>query len=295
MCCGTDAVWLDPDPFSTPVGSGGQDDLWASNECSGASTKVTSLSYNWGSSNTAVATMGPGVGWINGVSAGTSNITTYVTRRADDGTGTAHCVNTNFFGGGSANIISVSITKRTSGTTSSDNAGASTYQSITGTSSLGVRTSSQTTFKACFGGIELVGSVAPSAVTSALQLRRTILSCATYVQGTVPISCSTGDDTSDPAIRDDDPQSGTSGGKIYDLDTPGVKNGNSFQSVYRYRVNFSEYATLPAGTVISTAPLNYYVRLSCRFDASGNASLDTSVAGDNQIGSGATSTTWNLQ
>jgi hypothetical protein len=90
----------------------------------------------------------------------------------------------------------------------------------------------------------------------------------------------------------------TSGGDIYDLDPPGVANGNQANSVYRYRANFSEYATLPDGaTVVSSSPLNYYVRLSCKFDSSGNPSLDTTYvgAGDNQIGLGTTKTSFNLQ
>ena len=75
---------------------------------------------------------------------------------------------------------------------------------------------------------------------------------------------------------------------------PGVKNGTSGTSVYRFRPNFSEYGTAD-GVTVSAAPVNYYVRLSCKFDSSGNPSLDTTVSGDNQIGIGTTPTTWNLQ
>jgi hypothetical protein len=145
--------------------------------------------------------------------------------------------------------------------------------------------------------MEFDGTVSPSTYAGTLQLRRTLQSCGTYVQGNVSASCGTPapprDDTSDPPFRDDDPQPG---GLIYDLDVPGVQNGDSFQSVYRFRANFTEYATLADGvTVVSTAPVNYYVRLSCKFDANGNPSLDTSVSGDNQIGLGTTKTSWNLQ
>jgi hypothetical protein len=48
-------------------------------------------------------------------------------------------------------------------------------------------------------------------------------------------------------------------------------------------------------TVVSTGPLNYYVRVSCKFDASGNPSLDTTVTGDNEIGLGTTKTSADLK
>jgi hypothetical protein len=87
VCCGDDYAWLDPDPFYTGVGSGGQEDLWGSNECFGTETDRTFTSLGWTSTNTAVATMGPAKGWVNGISAGTSTISAYFNARIDDGTG----------------------------------------------------------------------------------------------------------------------------------------------------------------------------------------------------------------
>jgi hypothetical protein len=87
VCCGDDYAWLDPDPFYTGVGSGGQEELWGSNECFGTETDRTSTSLGWMSTNTAVATMGPGKGWVNGINAGTSTISAYFNAQIDDGTG----------------------------------------------------------------------------------------------------------------------------------------------------------------------------------------------------------------
>jgi len=60
-----------------------------------------------------------------------------------------------------------------------------------------------------------------------------------------------------------------------------------------YRINFYTYAALPDGTQISP---NYYfyVRLSCTRNTFGYQFVND-VPGDNQIGSGTTPLTWNLQ
>jgi hypothetical protein len=67
--------------------------------------------------------------------------------------------------------------------------------------------------------------------------------------------------------------------------------------VYRYRTNFSAYATLPDGSLASASPgFFFYVRFSCQFTGPGYVFVnDPNVPGDNQIGSGSTPTTWNLQ
>jgi hypothetical protein len=102
VCCGDDYAWLDPDPLYTAVGSGAQDEIWGSNACFGTEHDRTGISYGWTSSNHAVATMGPGKGWVNGIAAGTSSITGYFDSRQDDGSG--RCVLQPLDGGGTGNV-----------------------------------------------------------------------------------------------------------------------------------------------------------------------------------------------
>jgi hypothetical protein len=103
------------------------------------------------------------------------------------------------------------------------------------------------------------------------------------------------DDTSSPTFRDDNPQSGVSTGKVYDLDAPGEAPQQVDTNTYRYRGNFYAYATatLPNGTRISPY-YTYYVRVSCRKTTSGFQFIND-VTNDNQIAPGTTAITWNAQ
>ena len=116
---------------------------------------------------------------------------------------------------------------------------------------------------------------------------------ATYQNFTKIAGVSNEDDTSLPALRDDNPQSGGSGGKVYDLDAPGQSPQQVDTNTYRYRGNFYAYATLPDGTRISPY-YGYYVHVSCRKTSSGFQFIKD-VANDNQIGPGSTPITWNFQ
>jgi hypothetical protein len=125
-------------------------------------------------------------------------------------------------------------------------------------------------------------------------LHRTIATEGTYRNSTSTGGAPPGtDDTSSPQGRDDDPQSGGSNGKVYDVDAPGVTNLNVSANTYRLRTNFYAYAALPDGTKISSN-YNFYVRVSCTKTASGYQFVND-VPGDNQVGAGTTKTTWNLQ
>jgi hypothetical protein len=130
LCCGDDYAWLDPDPFYTGVGSGGQDDLWGLNKCYGTESDLTGISYGWTSSNTAVATMGPNKGWVNGISAGKSTITGYFNARLEDGTGRCTFQPVGGSGGGtvqqlgsfSISVISTPVTGETNSVVSGQSA-----------------------------------------------------------------------------------------------------------------------------------------------------------------------------
>jgi hypothetical protein len=102
------------------------------------------------------------------------------------------------------------------------------------------------------------------------------------------------DDTSLPAFRDDDPQSGGSAGKVYDLDAPGFSpDGNPVGTVVRRRVNFVEYTTV-GGHALPGSVLTWYLRQSIIKTSSGDQPLND-ISGDNTVGSGSTVLTWNLQ
>jgi hypothetical protein len=95
------------------------------------------------------------------------------------------------------------------------------------------------------------------------------------------------------AYRDDNPQSGGSSGKVYDVDSPGKTGLPVDNNTYRYRGNFYAYAALPDGTRISPF-YNYYVRVSCKRTTSGYQ-FANDFTGDNTIGAETTLNTWNLQ
>jgi hypothetical protein len=188
--------------------------------------------------------------------------------------------------------VSAMISQRTSSdqTVSSDDAAEVSYQLAAGTSNLG--NFANGTYQGCAIGIETVGTISPSSYAANVIIHRTIVNTGVYENSTDSGGeVTNADDTSDPSFRDDDPQSGGSDGKVYDLDAPGIHppDGNK----YRLRTNFYDYATLPDGTRISS---NYYfyVRLSCTKTSSGYQFVND-VTGDNQTGAGSTSTSWNLQ
>lgn len=191
------------------------------------------------------------------------------------------------------NVVSASISQRTSGTVSADNAASGAYKTAEGTLSLGAIIGTGSPVQGCFVGNEVIGAIIPSSYTGNIIMHRWILSDANYTDQVKTASTSNEDDPSPPSLRDDDPQSGGSAGKIYDLDAPGLGINQADGITYRYRGNFYAYAALPDGTRIS-AYYNYYVRVSCKRTSSGYQ-FDNSLSGDNRIAAGTTLTTWNFQ
>ncbi len=104
------------------------------------------------------------------------------------------------------------------------------------------------------------------------------------------------DDTSDPSLRDDNPQSGGSAGKVYDLDAPGLGSGstNPIGMIQRRRTNFTEWATVDGMTTRVSSDFTWFSRISIIKTASGDQ-LRTDVTGDNLAGVGVSPVTWNLQ
>jgi hypothetical protein len=184
------------------------------------------------------------------------------------------------------------ITQRTSGTVSSDDAALPNYQNLYGTTNLGAIFPSGT-YGGCALGYETIGTITPSVYNSSVIIHRWLISRSDPVNSSSGIIDGPFGDDSPALYRDDLPQSGGSNGKVYDTDAPGVAPGNVDGNTYRYRINFYTYAALPDGTRISP---NYYfyVRLSCTRNTFGYQFVND-VPGDNQIGSGSTPLTWNLQ
>lgn len=107
-------------------------------------------------------------------------------------------------------------------------------------------------------------------------------------------------DTSDSTLRDDDPQSGSSGGKVYDLDAPALGSSGAapVNTILRVRTNFRQWATVRSSDGLSdvrvSADKTWFSRISITKTGSGDV-LRTDVSGDNVAGNGATALTWNLQ
>lgn len=229
---------------------------------------------------------------VKGLTAGTATLTATIPN-PEGGSGTVNIGSISFPVTSAA--PTATLTQRTSGTVSTDNAALNAYQSAEGTVNIGLITVNSGTKPGCFGAFEFVGAISPSTYTGNVILHREFVSDAAYTNSTQTLGSTTPtDDTTDPVGRDDNPQSGGSGGKVYDLDAPGTgTSAPPGSNIYRYRGNFYEYATLPDGTRISSN-YNFYVRVSCQKTSSGYQFYN-GVSGDNQIGPGTTPLTWNLQ
>ena len=112
---------------------------------------------------------------------------------------------------GGDDVVSAVISQRISGTVSSDDAALSNYQTAEGTTNLGPIIGTGTA-NGCFVASEDVGTITPNSYTGTVTLHRFIVSDATYTNSTSTGGVTNQDDTADPHLRDDDPQSGGSAG-----------------------------------------------------------------------------------
>jgi hypothetical protein len=287
-CCAYSQTQLSFNPLGIPLLSTSANGVDAYDTCSSWWEPVDESFYgHWSTASTAIATVdyyathtGKAVG---STTSFTSGYLLHPTPRA--------CSNVLRSPQGSDNVVSATISQRTSGTVSSDDA-STTYTTTTGTANLGKILPSGP-YGGCAIGYETIGYLTPSIYAGNVTLHRYIVSRSIYTNSTNGGNLMPGDDTSPPEWRDDNPQSGGSAGKVYDLDDPVVAPLSVDGNTYRTRINFYAYAELPDGTQISP---NYYffVRLSCTKTAFGYQFV-SDVTGDNQIGSGTTPLTWNLQ
>ncbi|HXO38785.1 MAG TPA: hypothetical protein VN872_09100, partial [Candidatus Acidoferrum sp.] len=187
-------------------------------------------------------------------------------------------------------VVSVTLSLRNSGTVSTDNSGRAQFIISTGSSDLG----------SVHGGtgVEIVGTVAPSGFTGPIVPHRTVLQGRGYSDNnngsTLDFTGDGASDDSDASLTDTDPQSGQSGGKIYDLDEPGCSTDINAANgrICRLRVNFREWATL--GGVQVSNDLFWFSRVSNKKVSGADTKL-SDISGDNAAGQGSTSVTWNLQ
>jgi hypothetical protein len=192
-------------------------------------------------------------------------------------------------------VVSVSLSLRSSSAlnVSPDNAGITAYQQVFQRTNLGAF---DNFFDfGCKTGAEIVGTVTPSNYTGPVILRRTLLSFGVFDNTSSKIVTTPADDTSDSPLRDDDPQSGNSGGKVYDLDAPG-SHDVPLNDTVRVRQNFSAYAVLDssANTVPVSTPLAWFSAVSCTETSNGPV-LDTTIPNDNKAGIGTVNLSANLQ
>ena len=205
-------------------------------------------------------------------------------------------------------VVTVTISINNSGQPALDDAARVAF--LQGAAALGagvVQLPTNTSPQTCAVGVQFVGTVSPSNYTGTITLRRRFptTTVGELYQGQVqylPTYFAPGgghgpgdDDTSYPPLLDSDPQSGNSGGHVYDIDVPGI--GLASDAIYRYRANFLEYAVLGdrSSTVKVSADFPWWAAVSCTQDSVGDLRLSTDVPNDNQAGSGTTPITWNLQ
>jgi hypothetical protein len=290
-CCGWRGVGLANNPLDIGFGGGAQNGVNGSDTCGGYPEDISYLfSGSWSTVNQSIATVN-GSGYHHGVNAGltsttaTAIIPSYAPRS---------CPATRQTPTGGDHVASAILSQRTSGSVSSDDAALQAYNTGEGSISLGAIIGTGSPVQGCFIGNEVIGTITPNTYTGNVILHRWILADA-YYNNQSPISggVTNQDDTSQPGLRDDDPQSGGSAGKVYDLDAPGINIHNADGITYRYRGNFYAWAALPDGTRISPY-YNYFVRVSCVRTTSGYH-FDNTLPGDNQIQAGTTLTTWNFK
>jgi hypothetical protein len=201
-------------------------------------------------------------------------------------------------------VIQVTLSLRfgNSDQVSTDNLGRLTYQNALGTTNLGGPfLSTGTSDSQWRHGIEILGTVYPSDLDEFITIKREIVEFRQFNNQTLERYLLQCPDTSPIPLRDDDPQSNNSQGKIYDLDAPGTYLGTAFSvgRIVRLRTNFRQRAVIlqPLGsdaveTVVSD-DINWFQRLSIIRTSNGSTPIDD-VHNDNIIRSGSTNLTWNL-
>lgn len=209
-------------------------------------------------------------------------------------------------------VISVTLSLRFSDSVSTDNSARTAQQNGVGTLQLGgvPFLSSGSEPVLWRHAVEIVGTILPSNYSEPVILQREVVATNSWDENNTlagnagcnppqPTPCS---DTSLPQYRDDNPQSGNSGGKVYDIDSPGSNLNPTapIGLIRRRRTNFRQWATvsqLQGGQTVDvrvSSDIEWFQRISIQKMRSG-VQINSDVPNDNQVGSGTTPLSWNLQ
>jgi hypothetical protein len=186
---------------------------------------------------------------------------------------------------------------------SMDNNKITNYKNFFGRETLGTFLGSGTLTGIWGTAVEIVGKVNPSNYRNLLSLDRVLTEGKIFNdQEEFSAEPPNKPDKSPDALRDDDPQSNDSKGKIYDLDVPGLGFGAPVGRIGRKRGNFRQFATIQVyrnGKLeqIQCSPnLNWYTAISIRKTETGDVlHTQDEVTDDNRAGVGTINVTWNLR
>lgn len=177
---------------------------------------------------------------------------------------------------------------------SSDNSRRDVYAASVGQGTLGLFKGSELAEGMWVTGAEIVGTVTPSNYSGTVVLNRS-KSTRTYrfCVSTFPQS-NNSPDTSSPGIRDDDPQSGGSMGRVYDLDTPGIGMSElePVGTIWRTRQQFQQWATLDTEQNQNSRAsdlMSWWSRVSIVKTAPDDLEILPGMVGDNRAAKGVIS------
>jgi hypothetical protein len=183
-----------------------------------------------------------------------------------------------------------------------DNSARAEVITCVGSASLGTFYDSGSCVSGWATHVEIVGMVMPSNYLGTVRLEREIVAKRVYDNLTLlaPVVNNMADNSFDN-YRDDNPQSGNSNGKVYDVDGPSIASitQTPLNAIRRRRTNFRQWATIDGvqasdPRIRASNDFPWFQRLSI-IKTSGGDQLSTDVSGDNIAGTGTTNITWNLQ
>ena len=257
---------------------------------------VTTVTFNWSSSNSSVATLTYAYQVLTTKIVGSGSATGSAQVQLAWGNRLKTCpypikTATQSISSVGSLAATVSLRDSSSQQVSTSDPFQFQYNGTVGTLNLGVLAGLLGPSSKCVAGNELDGIVTPTTTTGPVTIKRFLISQGCYLgQKTTSCQGAVGDDTGNWIAQDP----GGNAGTVYNLDAPGIYFNGTTATPVRIRYNFQAYAVGPDGVTPISAPLSYFVRLSCTNTGVAQLSYDASST-DNQIGLGTTPITWNLK